>query len=105
MLDEIDRPAWREVGKDERCQHVEQDHLQEDHCEREEVPMLTIAKAEACPPRLRRKQQQKTAPDQHWNGEPDPAAGKEDGAIALKHLRNRQAKDDREEDREIAEGV
>src|SRR5215469_880280 len=88
-----------------RAATMYEDHLEEDHRERQEVPVGSLAKVEARPPRLRRKEQDEDAPDEGRIGEPHPAASEEERPVALEDLGDRKAEDDREKDRQIAEGV
>jgi hypothetical protein len=74
---QIDRLVVRDIRKDERGEHVEQAHLDQDRDEIREFPMLARIEPEARPPCLGSEEQDEAAPDQRcWIGV-DPAAGKQ----------------------------
>ena len=99
-----DRVA-EEIRQHQCSEQVDDDRLREHDREREERPVLVVAQAEHRPPRLHGDHQHEDRPRDRRPVRAQSRACLHEPAETLQHLGDREAEDDRQQDREIVEGV
>src|SRR5206468_2473751 len=89
----------------DRRRHVKTDRLQQHQEEGQKSPVLKQTKAEHGPPDLHVDEQQRPGPEQWGPVHADPIAMTDQPSTRGEDLREAKPDDDREQDREVAEGV
>jgi len=102
---EIDSPAGKRLGDDQRGHHKDGRRLEQHNQEGCEAPMLDRAQREHGPPGLNLDQEGRCHPQ--WRRPPqfDLAARSNERCNAAEKMRDAKAEDQRDEDRQIGEAI
>src|SRR5689334_5375250 len=105
VLAQVDVRVAKNIRQHQRCEQIQNDRLHQHRGKFEEGPVGVIAKAEHRPPRLHRNYDDQNRPEHRRPVIAQARARLHEAAKTLEYLRDRKAEDQRNQNRQIAEGI